>query len=128
MFTNYKITIRKGVNTGINYTSNYIRSKQYTTGFKCMYYIIIMTVVKAYQWRSQKVCWSDCSIRVTALLGYLDLSIPVFCFLEMPEFLLMYGKAQVLYTSNRFSASLLAEVSAHYTKFLVRHLPHLPTW
>ena len=28
---------------------------------------------------------------------------------------------------NRFNASLLAEVSAHYirTKFLVRHLPHL---
>ena len=35
----------------------------------------------------------DCSIRVTALLGYLDFAIPVFCFLEMPEFLLIYGVA-----------------------------------
>jgi len=58
----------------------------------------------SYQWRSQKILIgeadftivSDCSIRVTALLGYLDLVGPVFwnlentrSSLEMPELLLM---------------------------------------
>ena len=49
---------------------------------------------------------------VTVLLGYLDLSIPVFCFLEMTDLLLMHGKALaslMLYTSNRSNASLLAK-------------------
>ena len=31
----------------------------------------------------------------------------------------------MLYAFNRSNASLLAEISAYYIKFLVRHLPHL---
>jgi len=62
----------------------------------------------------------DCSIRVSG---------SVFCFLrEMPELLLMHGVALTSLISralcNRSKASLLAEVPAHYSKFLVRHLPH----
>ena len=76
--------------------------------------------------------WNSFAV-VTALLGYLDLAIPFFWSLEMPELLLMYSVELAslissVYASNRSNASLLAEVSAHYTKFLVRHLPHLPTW
>jgi len=50
-------------------------------------------LISSMQCRSQKILigeaefchgrgHGDCSIRVTALLGYLDLAFPVFCFLE----------------------------------------------
>ena len=44
----------------------------------------------------EQFCCGDFSFRVTALLGsrYIDPAIRVFCFLEMPELLLMmYGVA-----------------------------------
>ena len=39
----------------------------------------------------EKFCCGDCSIKVTAILGYLALVIPVFYFPEMSELILMYG-------------------------------------
>ena len=70
---------------------------------------------------------------MTALLGYLNLAYQFFLLSGDAKLLLMHEVAlasliQVLYASNRSNASLLAEASAHYTKFLVRYLPHLPTW
>ena len=57
----------------------------------------------------------DCSIRVSGS--------------EMPELLLMHGVALTSRAlCNRSKANLLVEVPARYSKFLVRHLPHLPSW